>query len=207
MQAKVPDRLEILQLMRGFQPVCVLGAAAELDLFTILGEQSQTAEQLAEQTAAEPRAMTVLLDALAALNLLTKQGDRYAVPAALQPLLANDTPETVLPMVLHSMNIMRYWAELAGVVKTGSPAARHTSIRGREADRAAFIAAMHSISAPDGRRPGGKAGKAAISASIGRGRGVRHMDPGLAPCHAPRRGHHLRPPRRDRTGPRAFGSA
>ena len=134
--------------MRGFQPACVLGAAAELDLFTILGEQSQTAEQLAEQTAAEPRAMTVLLDALAALNLLTKQGDRYAVPVALQPLLAGDTPETVLPMVLHSMNILRHWTELAGVVKKGDPAARQASIRGAEADRAAFIAAMHSISAP-----------------------------------------------------------
>jgi SAM-dependent methyltransferase len=148
MQQKLPDRLEILQLMRGFQPACVLGAAAELDLFTLLGEQSQTAGQLAEQTAAGPRAMAVLLDALAALKLLEKQGDRYSVPPPLRPLLADGTPETVLPMVRHSMNILRHWAELAGVVKTGIPATRQASIRGPEADRAAFIAAMHSISAP-----------------------------------------------------------
>ena len=126
----------------------MLGAAAELDLFTILGEQSQTAGQLAEQTVAEPRAMAVLLDALAALNLLAKQGDCYTVPAPLRPLLAGDTPETVLPMVLHSMNILRCWSELAGVVKTGTPATWQASIRGADADRAAFIAAMHTISAP-----------------------------------------------------------
>jgi predicted O-methyltransferase YrrM len=148
MPEKSPDRLEILQLMRGFQPACVLGAAAELGIFTLLGDQSRSAEQLAQQTSADPRAMTMLLDAAAALNLLEKHADRYAVPPPLRPLLAAGTPQTVLPMILHSMNILRHWAELAWVVKAGIPLPRQASIRGHEADRAAFIAAMHAISGP-----------------------------------------------------------
>ena len=82
------------------------------------------------------------------MNLLEKNGDCYAVPAALRPLLIESEPHTILPMILHSMNILRHWSELAWVVKAGIPCPRHTSIRGHEADRAAFIAAMHSISGP-----------------------------------------------------------
>ena len=52
--------------MRGFQPACVLGAAAELNLFTVLGEQSLNAAQLAEKLPADPRRIAMLLDAVAA---------------------------------------------------------------------------------------------------------------------------------------------
>ena len=142
------DRLAILQLMRDYQPACVLGAAAELNLFTLLGQQSRSAAELAKMAAADPRAMTMLLDAVAALGLLEKTGQRYAVPAALRPLLTEDAPATVLPMVWHSMTCLRQWTQLASVVKTGCPRPRQESIRGGEADRAAFIAAMHSVSGP-----------------------------------------------------------
>ncbi len=143
-----PDRFDILRLMRDYQPGCVLGAAAELDLFTILGDQNRSAAELADETAADPRAMAMLLDALAALGLLQKTGPHYATPAVLRPLLIAGSPETVLPMVQHSMTCLRHWTQLAAVVKSGHPGPRQESIRGAEADRAAFIAAMHSVSAP-----------------------------------------------------------
>jgi SAM-dependent methyltransferase len=144
----LPDRFDILQLMRDYQPACVLGAAAELNLFTLLGDRSRTATELAEEAAADPRAMAVLLDALTALRLLEKTGHRYATPAPLRPLLAEHGPQTVLPMIWHSMNCLRQWTRLAWVVKRGVPDARQASLRGEEADRAAFIAAMHSVSGP-----------------------------------------------------------
>jgi SAM-dependent methyltransferase len=143
-----PDRFDILRLMRDYQPACVLGAAAELDLFTILGQEDRSAAELAHEAAADPRGMAVLLDALTALGLLEKTGPRYATPAALRPLLTAQSPQTVLPMVQHSMTCLRHWTQVAAVVKSGHPGPRQESIRGAEADRAAFIAAMHSVSAP-----------------------------------------------------------
>jgi SAM-dependent methyltransferase len=143
-----PDRGQILAMAGCFRPACVLGAAAELDIFTILAERPLAVEDLAKRVSADLRAMRMLLDAVAALRLLEKQGDVYSVPGELQPFLRSDTPQTVLPMVLHSINIQRMWAELARVVKSGEPAPRKASIRGAEADRAAFIAAMHSVSGP-----------------------------------------------------------
>jgi SAM-dependent methyltransferase len=61
-------------------------------------------------------------------------------------LLTEDSSKSVLPMIWHQMNVMRSWSQLAWVAKSGAAASRQASIRGCEADRAAFIAAMHSVS-------------------------------------------------------------
>lgn len=143
-----PDREAILALARQFQPACVLGAAAELDVFSCLGDAQRTAEELAERLGADRRATRVLLDALVALRLLAKEQDRYAVPTELQPLLIDSSSQSLLPMIRHSMNCLRNWAQLAWVTKAGIPGPRQASIRGFEADREAFVAAMHVVSGP-----------------------------------------------------------
>jgi len=148
MPEKRPDREQILQMSGGFMPACLLGAAAELDLFSILAEQPMIAHALADRLAADRRATPMLLDAVTALGLLEKQGDVYSVPAELAPLLTESSPETLLPGILHRMNVMRAWSQLAWVTKAGIPCPRQASIRGAAADRAAFVAAMHVYSRP-----------------------------------------------------------
>jgi predicted O-methyltransferase YrrM len=143
-----PDSRRLLEMANGFRAGCVLGAAAELDLFSALGSEVMTAEEMASKLSSDVRGMRMLLDALAALELLDKRGQTYAVPEALRPLLVEGGPRTLLPMVRHMMCVSRSWSQLAVVVRSGKPAVRQASIRGAEADRAAFIAAMHSISAP-----------------------------------------------------------
>lgn len=143
-----PDRQQILDMAASYRTACLLGAAAELDLFTRIGGRSASAEGLAEELEADVRALVILLDALAALGLLEKSQGRYTVPSEVRPLLMAGTPETLLPMILHSMNVLRSWSQLAWVVKAGIPAPRTASIRGPQADREAFVAAMHSISGP-----------------------------------------------------------
>jgi len=143
-----PNRQQILDMMNGFRPACVIGAAAELDVWTALGGQSLLAEQLAKKLHADLRATTVLLDAVASLGLLEKRDIHYSVPAELRGWLVEDSPETILPMLRHAMNILRSWSRLAWVTKAGIPAPRQPSIRGPEADRASFIAAMHVVSDP-----------------------------------------------------------
>jgi SAM-dependent methyltransferase len=143
-----PNRQQILELMNGFRPACVLGAAAELDLWTALGGQSLSAEQFADRLHADPRATAVLLDAVAALGLLDKREARYGVPPELRAWLIEESPETILPMLRHATCILRSWSQLAWVTKAGIPAPRQPSIRGPDADRVSFIAAMHVVSGP-----------------------------------------------------------
>lgn len=148
MSAPSWSRERLLEVMHGFRPACLLGAAAELDLWTKLGEESLSAEQLAGRLECDLRALTMLLDALAALQLLEKHAGVYSVPALIRSWLTTDAPQTVLPMLQHAMNILRGWSQLAWTTKCGVPLPRPASIRGPVADRESFIAAMHVVSGP-----------------------------------------------------------
>jgi SAM-dependent methyltransferase len=143
-----PTREQLLEMAASFRPACVLGAAAELNVFTAIGDRQLSLEEVTGRLKSDRRATRMLLDALAALHLLKKEEERYSVPEALRPLLSEGTPGSVLPMILHSMNILRNWTQLAWVVKAGIPGPRVASIRGFDADRAAFVAAMHVVSGP-----------------------------------------------------------
>jgi len=138
----------LLETVRGFQAACVITAAADLDLFTSLGKTPATAERLAQRIKADPRATGVLLDALAALELLVKKGDVYEVPPDIAELLTGDSPTNVLAGVRHQGNCLRRWEQLARVVQTGRPAQRAPSIRGDAGDCESFIGAMNSFSGP-----------------------------------------------------------
>jgi precorrin-6B methylase 2 len=140
------DADAVLGLIRGFQPACVLAAAADLDVFTALGDSPTSAETLAARIRTDPRAMAVLLDALAALGLLTKQGDRFAVPSDVAELLTEGSPRNLLPGVRHQANCLRRWVQLARVAQTGRPAERTPSVRGPQADCESFIGAMNDFS-------------------------------------------------------------
>jgi precorrin-6B methylase 2 len=145
---------EILGMARAFQPGCVITAAAELNVFTALRKGPMTAQALAVELGANPRATTILLDALTSLELLTKQApgpegdDNYSVAADAAELLSETSPKNVLPMVRHIGVYLRRWAQLARVVRFGQPAERIPGILGEAGEKAAFIGAMDNISRP-----------------------------------------------------------
>jgi ubiquinone/menaquinone biosynthesis C-methylase UbiE len=136
---------DILTMARSYQYACVLTAAADLDVFAILSDGAKSVDEAAEAMSADPRGTRILLDALAALELLEKTGDRYGVSDAIRALLTADSQHTVLDMVRHQGSCLRRWAQLEYVVKRGEPAERIVSVRGDDADRAAFIGAMDDV--------------------------------------------------------------
>ncbi len=140
---------ELLDRMRGYMLPCLLAAGADLDVFSSCLDDARTAGELAAERGADARALAVLLDALAAAGLLDKTGDRYRVPDRLRAALDAENPRTVLPALHHQANCLRRWARLPWVVTHG-PAAQHhaPSLRGEDADRAAFIGAMNVASGP-----------------------------------------------------------
>jgi precorrin-6B methylase 2 len=139
---------QFLELGRSYQAAAVFAAAADLDLFEALAAGALTAEGVTRKLRCDGRALAILLDALAALRLLRKQGHRYSLPAGAAAFLTADGPQSILAMAQHQANCHRRWVQLARVVQTGRPAACTPSVRGRAGDAAAFIGAMHNISAP-----------------------------------------------------------
>lgn len=139
---------DVLAISGGFQEACVVMAAAELDLFAAIPPDGATAPQLADAVRGDLRGTTILADALAAIGLLGKAGDRYAAAPGAAEALGEKAEGSVLAMVRHRANCLRSWARLADVVRTGRPHERAPSVRGAEADAAAFIEAMEVASRP-----------------------------------------------------------
>ncbi len=136
----------ILDLARNFMESRVLLTGAELNLFTLLASEPLSAEEVVARTGANLRALTILLDALAAMELLVKQEGRYSCRPAISSLLSEKGPESILPMVHHMAHVWQRWSQLTekvkGRVEPGKP------IESQEANQIpAFIGAMHSIAA------------------------------------------------------------
>ena len=69
---------DLLQLSGGYWSACALHASVRLDIFTPLVERSLTAEELAGILESDVRGTRMLLNALTALELTEKIGDKYA---------------------------------------------------------------------------------------------------------------------------------
>ncbi len=138
----------LLTLGRSYQGAAVLAAAAELGVFAPLAASPKTAVELAAELRLELRGLVTLLDALAALRLLTKNDAKYSLASGLNDLLTPTGRQTVLAMCQHQANCLRRWAQLAKVVKSGLPTERVPSVRGEQGDEESFIGAMDNISAP-----------------------------------------------------------
>ncbi len=144
MSATSPEAL--LALARGFQESRVLLTGAELDLFTLVSKESLDAEAIARRIKAEPRATAVLLDALAAMEILEKRDGHYrTAPAA--ACLSAETPDSIHPMLLHAAALWARWTTLTRRVGGTPLPERHPDESLR-----AFIGAMHVIGAPQADR-------------------------------------------------------
>ena len=136
----------LLNLSRAFQESRVLLTGAELDLFTLLSNEALGADTLASRLGADPRALTVTLDALAAMELLVKTGGTYrTAPDA--ACLSADAPDSILPMLLHAAGLWDRWSRLTRKIG-GTP----LSERAPADVTRAFICAMHVVSAPRAAR-------------------------------------------------------
>ncbi|NQV31155.1 MAG: hypothetical protein HQ515_00590 [Phycisphaeraceae bacterium] len=136
---------KLLDLVRGFQPACVVAAAADLDLFSHLSSQPAKASCLAQTLEADTRGLRILLDALVALDLIIKQDECYSITEPVKQLMSQEADASVLASVQHLANCLRSWSQLAHTIKTGHPCERAPSVRGVQGDTESFIGAMQTF--------------------------------------------------------------
>ena len=141
----------ILDLAREFMRCRILLTGAELDVFSLLAREVLSATAVAQRLKTDARGTTVLLDALAALGLLAKQGGAYRCEPDVAAHLAADATQTALPMVLHDAGLWRRWSELTGIVRGDAAARARAQTPRSDVGMRAFIGAMHVVAAPVAR--------------------------------------------------------
>src|SRR5512137_1319510 len=84
----------VLGLSRGFMECRVLLTGAELDLFSMLAQAPMTADDIAARLGADRRSLCIVLDALAAMELLTKRDGAWQTEPSAARLLGSSSPES-----------------------------------------------------------------------------------------------------------------
>jgi len=134
----------ILELSRNFMESRILLTGAELNLFSRLASEPLSAEELASKMKANLRALTIVLDALSAMQLLVKEGGKYSCPPPISVLLSKNSSESILPMVHHMAHVWQRWSKLTDLIKSNEGSGNLAPSTGED-EMTAFIGAMHAI--------------------------------------------------------------
>ncbi|MBW2285124.1 MAG: methyltransferase domain-containing protein [Deltaproteobacteria bacterium] len=119
-EEKVEWTPESLFAMSGsFWQTCTLHAAVKLAVFDRLGKDKLTSTEMAERLQCDPRAVSTLLNALAAMGLVVKQGEIFANSDASGKFLVSQSPQYVGYMIMHHHHLVEAWSKLDRAVLGG----------------------------------------------------------------------------------------
>jgi SAM-dependent methyltransferase len=111
-----------MQISFAYGPPTIIGAACANKIFDSLAGGPKSAAQVSKDTGASERGVRILMNALIGLELLRKDGDRYALTPESEAFLISNKPGTLAGFFPMSMRrLIPHWLELDEVVRTGRP--------------------------------------------------------------------------------------
>ena len=121
MNARADETLLLLQEMStGYQKSKIILSSAALGIFETLSKGALTAEAIGLRTGTNPRALRVVLDALAGLGLLEKTGPAYSLSESAADYLLPGHPFYMGDILRHHENVSYAWNTLTTVMKYGA---------------------------------------------------------------------------------------
>lgn len=136
---------DLLQMSGGYWSTCALHAGVKLDLFTPLCEAPASAAALAARLGLDERGLGMLLDALAALELLSKDGQHYQATPFASQFLSTHSSAYLGHIILHHHHLVDSWARLDEAVRSGQPVRRRVSHDADESERESFLLGMFNL--------------------------------------------------------------
>ncbi len=136
---------EITDILRGFQPTCVLMTANELNLFDAIAESPASAEQVASRLNLSLKGTERLLNALASMGIVDKTDHLYKLNEEWQPFVTRSGERSMKQWISLVSGHLETWAQLAEFVRKGEPLKSIMEMLGTDPDSMrAFIDAMHN---------------------------------------------------------------
>jgi hypothetical protein len=132
---------ELLKLSGGYWKTCALHAAVRLDVFTAVGARSLSADEIAGELGGDGRGVEMLLNALAAMELLEKSGGQYRNTEPSSRFLSKASPSYLGYLIMHHHFLYESWGKVHEAVLGGGPV-RDSSSRADPARREAFLMGM-----------------------------------------------------------------
>lgn len=136
---------ELLKLSGGYWSSCALHAGVRLDLFSHLTEEPRSAEELARRTGCDQRGLTMLLDALSALELVRKEEQSYRATPVSAEFLSRQSERYLGYIIQHHQHLMSGWSRLDEAVTTGKPVGISPSRTDDKTIRECFLMGMFNM--------------------------------------------------------------
>lgn len=133
----------IFQLSISYWQSCVLHAALRLDLFRKLGSSAMKVEEVAHILKADVRGISLLLNALAALDFVKKEGELFSLTIKSQKYLDDLSPQTMIHIVKHTVDLYQNWGQLSQAVLTGKPVVDRDDRESEQVEN--FLWGMHDL--------------------------------------------------------------
>jgi hypothetical protein len=135
---------QILELSGHYWKTCTLHAGVKLGVFSAIGQENLGAADIAQRVKGDERALTMLLNALTAMNLLSKSVGKYSNTPASLVFLSKDSPRYLGFMIMHHHHLVESWSQLDQAVRTGHPVRGRASF-GDDEKRESFLMGMFNI--------------------------------------------------------------
>lgn len=139
------DFTELSRLSSGFVASRIIQVAVRTGIFDSIETQGSTSEGVASSTNSDPRATELLLNALVAIGLLSKQSGRYFNTDTSGIYLVKSSPKYFGGMIIFEHNLWDMWGRLEESVKTGAPGRSPDMFQSKRHETENFILAMHSL--------------------------------------------------------------
>lgn len=149
-EARGANFMELMTIARGFQSAKVLMVATDLGVFDYL-EDPRTSAHVAARVKADARALGILLNALAAMGLIIKEGDSFKNGELVSRYLVQGKDDYRGAIIRHMQHTWTGWTELGRTVVTGKAPDRKSEQwldchpDAEEAWMRDFIWGMHAI--------------------------------------------------------------
>jgi SAM-dependent methyltransferase len=136
---------QIMALASGHAEARILQTAVSLGIFETLQSVPQTAQEVASKLHLEPKATELLLNALAALEVLDKDRESFSLSDLAKPYLLRSSPRYLGGMILFEDLSWQSWGKLPEAIRTGKPARPANMYQEDASETEIFINAMDSL--------------------------------------------------------------
>ncbi len=136
---------ELLNLASGCWKPCTLHAGVKLDVFSHLAHGSMTIADLTRLLEVDGRGLDMLLHALASMDLLRKEEDRFSTTPFSSEYLARQSPHYLGHIIMHHHFLVDGWSRLDEAVRLGRPVRKRSSHDADGLERESFLMGMYNL--------------------------------------------------------------
>jgi len=134
---------QLLSTSSAYWKSSTVHAAVKLEIFSVIGNEQLTVEDVSDRVGGKPRGVGMLLNGLTAMGLLKHENNNYKNTEFSRSYLVKEEPGYIGYIIMHHFHLVDGWAQLHEAVLNAEPV--ETRSHGDEVERESFQLGMFNL--------------------------------------------------------------